>query len=230
MTDHPAGHEHAPAGGVAAAQAADPQAAVGGAQQPGAASIVGVDHSAAQASFYTQAGYYPTVSYAAGQAFGNAAQMMSSYQYVVPQAAAAYSQPTYGWAYYPSTNGQQDVAAAQAMTGMAVIPAKDTVGATPMSEREQKAMRRKQANRESARRSKIRKKTESESLGKRAETLDEEHVSLQTEMERYSAELEKLKSENEALREKVLSPSSRAPLLLVPSKPAMIPANPSGLD
>eukprot|EP00873_Tetraselmis_striata_P000343 jgi/Tetstr1/420607/TSEL_011695.t1 len=143
-------------------------------QQPGGAAVAVADPSqmAAQGSFYAQPGYYPAVSYAAGQQY----QVMSPYQYVIPQ--AAYQQPTYGWAYYqPGAQTVRPDGTAQVINpALGVLPVKQDP--SQLSEREQKALRRKQANRESARRSKIRKKAESEDLGKRAEDLVDENKSV----------------------------------------------------
>ncbi|KAF8389689.1 hypothetical protein HHK36_024208 [Tetracentron sinense] len=69
-------------------------------------------------------------------------------------------------------------------------------------ERELKRQRRKQSNRESARRSRLRKQSECEELAQRVGTLKEENRSLREELERMREECEKLASENASLTEK----------------------------
>ncbi|XP_077236178.1 bZIP transcription factor 1-B-like isoform X2 [Tasmannia lanceolata] len=66
-------------------------------------------------------------------------------------------------------------------------------------EREVKKQRRKQSNRESARRSRLRKQAECEELAKRVETLKEENSSLREELDRIREECEKLAMENASL-------------------------------
>ncbi|XP_077230724.1 bZIP transcription factor 1-B-like [Tasmannia lanceolata] len=66
-------------------------------------------------------------------------------------------------------------------------------------ERELKRQRRKQSNRESARRSRLRKQAECEELVKRVETLKEENSSLSTELDHIHEECEKLAMENASL-------------------------------
>ncbi|KAJ8490244.1 hypothetical protein OPV22_011965 [Ensete ventricosum] len=70
-------------------------------------------------------------------------------------------------------------------------------------ERERKRQRRKQSNREAARRSRMRKQAEFEELANRAETLKEENTSLRTELNRIKSEYEHLLSENNSLKEKL---------------------------
>ncbi|KAK1408590.1 hypothetical protein QVD17_40496 [Tagetes erecta] len=69
-------------------------------------------------------------------------------------------------------------------------------------ERELKRQRRKQSNRESARRSRLRKQSECDELAQRAEALKEENASLKTEVSRIRNDYEKLLAENAALKEK----------------------------
>ncbi|KAL3696781.1 hypothetical protein R1sor_010857 [Riccia sorocarpa] len=66
-------------------------------------------------------------------------------------------------------------------------------------EREVKRQRRKQSNRESARRSRLRKQAECEELGTRVDTLTVENMALRTELARVSEECKKMKAENATL-------------------------------
>ncbi|XP_054810615.1 bZIP transcription factor 16-like isoform X2 [Prosopis cineraria] len=70
-------------------------------------------------------------------------------------------------------------------------------------ERELKRQRRKQSNRESARRSRLRKQAECDELAQRAEALKEENDSLRSEVSRIKSEYEQLLSENAALKERL---------------------------
>ncbi|QCD81732.1 G-box-binding factor 1 isoform X2 [Vigna unguiculata] len=70
-------------------------------------------------------------------------------------------------------------------------------------ERELKRQKRKQSNRESARRSRLRKQAECEDLQKRVETLGSENRKLREELQRLSEECEKLTSENNSIKEEL---------------------------
>ncbi|KAK2373797.1 bZIP transcription factor [Trifolium repens] len=70
-------------------------------------------------------------------------------------------------------------------------------------ERELKRQRRKQSNRESARRSRLRKQAECDELAQRADVLKEENASLRLEVSRIRSEYEQLLSENAALKERL---------------------------
>ncbi|XP_008810162.2 bZIP transcription factor 1-B-like isoform X2 [Phoenix dactylifera] len=70
-------------------------------------------------------------------------------------------------------------------------------------ERELKRQRRKQSNRESARRSRLRKQAECEELAQRAESLKEENASLRAEVNRIRKEYEQLLSQNTSLKERL---------------------------
>ncbi|XAR55110.1 hypothetical protein NMG60_11030508 [Bertholletia excelsa] len=70
-------------------------------------------------------------------------------------------------------------------------------------ERLLKRERRKQANRESARRSRLRKQAETEEVMKRYETLKMENMSLKSEINQLMAQSEELRVENTALMEKL---------------------------
>ncbi|XP_072988471.1 bZIP transcription factor 1-B-like isoform X1 [Typha latifolia] len=87
---------------------------------------------------------------------------------------------------------------AAAVSG-AVVPTDHWI----QDERELKRQRRKQSNRESARRSRLRKQAECEELGQRAESLKEENASLRAEINRIRKEYEVLLSQNTSLKEKL---------------------------
>ncbi|XP_038888152.1 bZIP transcription factor 16-like isoform X3 [Benincasa hispida] len=70
-------------------------------------------------------------------------------------------------------------------------------------ERELKRQRRKQSNRESARRSRLRKQAECDELSQRAEALKEENASLRSEVDRIRSEYEQLLSENASLKRRL---------------------------
>lgn len=70
-------------------------------------------------------------------------------------------------------------------------------------EREIKRQRRKQSNRESARRSRLRKQAECDELAQRAEALKEENGNLRSEVSRIRSEYEQLLSENASLKERL---------------------------
>jgi plant G-box-binding factor len=70
-------------------------------------------------------------------------------------------------------------------------------------EREVKRERRKQSNRESARRSRLRKQSECEELGGRVDALLEKNYALQDEVKRLRDALELANDENAQLRQKI---------------------------
>ncbi|GKV10615.1 hypothetical protein SLEP1_g21956 [Rubroshorea leprosula] len=67
-------------------------------------------------------------------------------------------------------------------------------------EREVKRQRRKQSNRESARKSRLRKQAECDELAKHAEALKEENANLRSEVSRIRSEHELLLAENVSLK------------------------------
>ncbi|KAK4792658.1 hypothetical protein SAY86_023093 [Trapa natans] len=69
-------------------------------------------------------------------------------------------------------------------------------------ERELKRQKRKQSNRESARRSRLRKQAECDDLARRADILKEENTTLRAEVSRVRSEYEKLLEENTSLKER----------------------------
>uniref|UniRef100_A0A1D1YAU4 Transcription factor HBP-1a n=1 Tax=Anthurium amnicola TaxID=1678845 RepID=A0A1D1YAU4_9ARAE len=70
-------------------------------------------------------------------------------------------------------------------------------------ERELKRERRKQSNRESARRSRLRKQAECEDLAQRVESLKDENTSLRAEVSCVRKEYELLLAENNSLKERI---------------------------
>lgn len=74
-----------------------------------------------------------------------------------------------------------------------------------LNEREIKRERRKQSNRESARRSRLRKQAETEELALKVESLNTENSLLKSEINRLRENSEKLKLENATLMEKLKS-------------------------
>lgn len=81
----------------------------------------------------------------------------------------------------------------------AIIPSE----AWLQNERELKKERRKQSNRESARRSRLRKQAEAEELAKRVDSLTAENMTLKSEINRLAENSVKLKLENTMLTEKM---------------------------
>ncbi|XP_058765741.1 common plant regulatory factor 1-like [Vicia villosa] len=71
------------------------------------------------------------------------------------------------------------------------------------NERELKRERRKQSNRESARRSRLRKQAEAEELARRVDALTAENLALKSEINEFAENSEKLKIENATLKEKL---------------------------
>ncbi|KAI3741362.1 hypothetical protein L1987_59034 [Smallanthus sonchifolius] len=72
-----------------------------------------------------------------------------------------------------------------------------------LNDRELKRERRKQSNRESARRSRLRKQAESEELAVRVEALTTENLNLKSQINRLTDTSEKLKLQNAKLMEKL---------------------------
>ncbi|KAD4888420.1 hypothetical protein R6Q59_034560 [Mikania micrantha] len=70
-------------------------------------------------------------------------------------------------------------------------------------ERELKRQKRKQSNRESARRSRLRKQAECEELQARVDTLNNENLSLRDELQRLSEECGKLTAENDSIKDEL---------------------------
>ncbi|XP_021726799.1 G-box-binding factor 3-like isoform X4 [Chenopodium quinoa] len=72
-----------------------------------------------------------------------------------------------------------------------------------LDERELKREKRKQSNRESARRSRLRKQAEMEELGKKVDNLNVENLALRSEINKLVEDSEKLRSENSSLMDKL---------------------------
>ncbi|XP_044466368.1 bZIP transcription factor 16-like [Mangifera indica] len=70
-------------------------------------------------------------------------------------------------------------------------------------DRELKRQRRKQSNRESARRSRLRKQAECDELALRAEALKEENANLKSEVNQIRSKYEQLLAENATLKERL---------------------------
>jgi len=88
-------------------------------------------------------------------------------------------------------------------------------------ERELKREKRKQSNRESARRSRLRKQAETEELATQVESLAAENTSLRSEIGRLTESSEKLRLENSALMVKLKDTAEPSP-----SKAAASPSSP----
>ncbi|XP_034904850.1 G-box-binding factor 3 isoform X2 [Populus alba] len=93
-----------------------------------------------------------------------------------------------------------------AKTNPATIPQPGAVlpsEAWSPNDRELKRERRKQSNRESARRSRLRKQAEAEELAHKVETLTTVNVALKSEIDQFTEKSQKLRLENAALTEKL---------------------------
>ncbi|GMQ04211.1 hypothetical protein CsSME_00049705 [Camellia sinensis var. sinensis] len=86
--------------------------------------------------------------------------------------------------------------------GMVTAGSRDSVQSQLwlQDERELKRQRRKQSNRESARRSRLRKQAECDELAQRAEALKEENASLRSELNRITTEYDQLLAQNASLK------------------------------
>ncbi|KAK1263450.1 hypothetical protein QJS04_geneDACA017434 [Acorus gramineus] len=90
----------------------------------------------------------------------------------------------------------------------AIVPSnraasRDGVPSEIWNEKELKRQRRKQSNRESARRSRLRKQAECEELAQRVGILNDENASLKDELANLREECEKLASENASLTQSI---------------------------
>ncbi|XP_014520949.1 bZIP transcription factor 16 [Vigna radiata var. radiata] len=110
-----------------------------------------------------------------------------------------------GMDYWGTPASSNIPALARKVPSTAVAGSRDSVQSQLwlQDERELKRQRRKQSNRESARRSRLRKQAECDELAQRAEALKEENASLRSEVSRIRSDYEQLLSENTALKERL---------------------------
>ncbi|KAG2376463.1 hypothetical protein LR48_Vigan06g081000 [Vigna angularis] len=110
-----------------------------------------------------------------------------------------------GMDYWGTPASSNIPALARKVPSTAVVGSRDSVQSQLwlQDERELKRQRRKQSNRESARRSRLRKQAECDELAQRAEALKEENASLRSEVSRIRSDYEQLLSENTALKERL---------------------------
>ncbi|XP_057518902.1 bZIP transcription factor 16-like [Amaranthus tricolor] len=103
----------------------------------------------------------------------------------------------------PAMRGK--VSSAPVATGIVPAGSRDNLQSQLwlQDERELKRQRRKQSNRESARRSRLRKQAECDELAQRAEALKEENANLRSELSRMRNDYEQLMAENTALKERL---------------------------
>ncbi|KAJ0987272.1 hypothetical protein J5N97_005628 [Dioscorea zingiberensis] len=144
------------------------------------------------------------------------AQKMTTLNYVVPLAAippggingprtTANLGVTYWGGPSSSLTMQGNVASTATAVPSNIAGSHNNVPIDPMiqDERELKRQRRKQANRESARRSRLRKLAESEELAQRLVSLTAENDSLKKEYERLKESCKNLATENGSLNEEL---------------------------
>jgi len=135
----------------------------------------------------------------------------SPYGYAPPQGSAA---STTG-AEYAREGEQKDAEGKdaeywrqrQAAAGGAAIPQgmdyNAAAAAGLIDEREAKRQRRKQSNRESARRSRLRKQAECEDLGSRVTVLTQDNLKLRAEVEQLGKKVEEIVSQNKNMRSQI---------------------------
>ncbi|KAJ9537434.1 hypothetical protein OSB04_030167 [Centaurea solstitialis] len=116
-----------------------------------------------------------------------------------------------GMDYWSGTNSSNipairgKVTSAPVAGGMVTAGSRDSMQSQlwlQQDERELKRQRRKQSNRESARRSRLRKQAECDELAQRAEVLKEENSSLRAEVSRLRSEYDQLLAQNASLKER----------------------------
>ncbi|KAI3703563.1 hypothetical protein L1987_73724 [Smallanthus sonchifolius] len=113
-----------------------------------------------------------------------------------------------GMEYWNGTNSpamRGNVTSAPVAGGMVTAGSRDNMQSQLwlQDERELKRQRRKQSNRESARRSRLRKQAECDELAQRAEALREENSSLRAEVGRLRSDYEQLLAQNASLKEQL---------------------------
>nr|XP_043627711.1 bZIP transcription factor 16-like isoform X1 [Erigeron canadensis]XP_043627712.1 bZIP transcription factor 16-like isoform X1 [Erigeron canadensis] len=103
----------------------------------------------------------------------------------------------------PAMHGS--ITSVQAAGGMVTAGSRDNMQSQLWlpDERELKRQRRKQSNRESARRSRLRKQAECDELAQRAEALKEENASLRAEVSRLRSDYDQLLAQNASLKERL---------------------------
>ncbi|KAK3137959.1 hypothetical protein QOZ80_5AG0362600 [Eleusine coracana subsp. coracana] len=114
----------------------------------------------------------------------------------------------------------------------AIVPAHNGVP-TDLSvkdERELKREKRKQSNRESARRSRMRKQAETEELATQVESLAQENASLKSEISRLTNSSEKLRLENSSLMVKLKDPAAPKPAEPSLDKASTTSSSPEGAE
>ncbi|KAG9154009.1 hypothetical protein Leryth_000514 [Lithospermum erythrorhizon] len=95
------------------------------------------------------------------------------------------------------------VSSAPVAGGMVSAGSRDNFQSQIWDERELKRQKRKQSNRESARRSRLRKQAECDELAQRAEILTAENTSLKAELNRLRSEYEQILAQNASLKERL---------------------------
>ncbi|KAM3270841.1 bZIP transcription factor 16 isoform X1 [Capsicum chacoense] len=102
----------------------------------------------------------------------------------------------------PAMHGRVPVSVAG---GLVTTGSRDSVQSQMwiQDERELKRQKRKQSNRESARRSRLRKQAECDELAQRAEVLKEENAALRAEVNRIRSDYEHLLAQNASLKERL---------------------------
>lgn len=97
-------------------------------------------------------------------------------------------------------------------------------------ERHLKRERRKQANRESARRSRLRKQAEFEGLMERYESMKVENMALKSEVNQLIEDSEKVKLENAVLMEKLNNAQTGQPMTLAQDQTVSNSIRPKSAD
>ncbi|KAK1422133.1 hypothetical protein QVD17_25036 [Tagetes erecta] len=104
----------------------------------------------------------------------------------------------------PNGSGSMKMQPNQSGVSQPVAPPPMMADQWVQDERELKRQKRKQSNRESARRSRLRKQAECEELQARVETLNNENHSLRDELKRLSEECGKLTAENDSIKDELI--------------------------
>ncbi|XP_011627689.1 light-inducible protein CPRF3 isoform X2 [Amborella trichopoda] len=118
----------------------------------------------------------------------------------------------------PNAPGTSSAMISSTMVGRDGVPSDLWI----QDERELKRQRRKQSNRESARRSRLRKQAECEELASKVEQLNNENMTLKNDLQRLADECEKLTSENASLMDqltKIYGPDALASIQSIDMNP-----------